>query len=206
MLQKLILNLKKIMIDSSLINHNGKSLNKILYPIGSIYCTSENENPETTLGGKWELVDKEFAPKTIIYTNETDDKPEFTINKTTTSQFSIVIVREGHRLIFRFIFKTKVAISPGYITFATIHFDKIGLNTNNGGYGQYVVMQSSDGHGIATGLFNTTGEIMSSDCVTKTSGGNIPANSTINISYDWHVQFDRMADDECNKFYWKRIS
>ena len=53
---------------SSSSSGSGGSESSDVYPVGSVVITATNENPASTYGGNWELIDKEFKTQTVTPT------------------------------------------------------------------------------------------------------------------------------------------
>ena len=198
MLQKLILNFKKIMIDSAIIDHNGKRLNKILYPIGSIYCTSKNENPEQIIGGKWELVDKEFKNSFIEKKN----------NECTTlenvSDSTLYLNYAGHTIQMLLQFKPNVNIGDSETEMLIINWNSIGIIGVRSSI--WSAFLTDGGDGVVMINISTQGGVRVEDVVPKGTGTSISKGNNIYNTITLVIPYEDMLDEYCDKFYWRRIS
>lgn len=85
-------------------------------------------------------------------------------------------------------------------------WDRIGITEVGMSYLGTIAV-SDGGNGIVqTNLHYGNGNITSVDVITKTSGGNIPAGSTLFYLIDIGVVTEQMLDSACDKFYWKKTA
>lgn len=170
------------------------------YEIGDICITSTNTNPSSKFGyGTWKLVDKDF----IELSGNFQDWFNATSNVTIKNFY---IIRSKNTFKIRLDFVNEVALTDSTITFGTIDYEALGVSNIGFSYNGGLAMTDGGGGIIEMALNYLTGVLTSIDVVTKTSGGQIPANSSISYLFDIIVNKDRMLDSACDKFYWKRTA
>lgn len=174
-------------------NSSTSSLDDI-YPVNSVYISSTNTNPATSLGGTWELIDKEFSPTTSSNTG-------FNASSDITTN-SVRWSRSGHSLDFEFTFTSSAALTDEVIILGTLDYSVMGVERLNH---TLRVVGSSDG---ANSLFilyinATTGEVQSVDSIGETT---VAAGNSCYAFFSMNINPDFMLDSACNKFYWKRVS
>ena len=178
--------------------HQNIDILKSAYDVGSIYITNTNIDPATIFGfGTWEVIDKEFKSQFLPA-----DAGIFTHNTTNVSESSAVAVLGGHTLRVRVTAVNKVALSDTNKELGTINLDKVGVSnfvytlTSNGSCTDDTsIPRVSVTHN--TGLITHLGTIGDS---------TIAIDETINIDFTVPLIAERMLDEFCDKFYWKRIA
>ena len=171
-----------------------------LVPVGTVLCMNTKTNPDTTIGGTWTLIDKEFAD---YY--DYSDASKFTINDTnTTSVTNPLVSRHGHSITLRLTFVNKVAMADSTLTFGTWSLSALGLASQN--YALYYLAYSDDGNAMAMMDMLTSGAVRSNDIVSKTSATSIAAGKTWNFTVTFTALMDDMLDSACDKFYFKRTA
>lgn len=170
-----------------------------IFPIGGIYVSSTNENPSSKFGGTWELIDKDFIELSGNFKDWFIPTSNITLN-------NFYIIRSKNNFKIRLDFTNKVSLSDSTIDFGNINYEALGIVDIGITYSGSIAV-TDGGNGIAEmSLHYSTGELSSVDVITKTSGGQIPANSSINYLIDISLNKDRMLDEACDKFYWKRTA
>lgn len=174
-------------------------LNKI-YPINSVYVSSNSDNPKNYLGGEWELIDKGFSSKTFDVSDNIATPTE------NVTDFKCFVVRSGHSFALRFDFKNAVEFNDSTLKLFTVDFSKLGISRMYMN-AQYVMIGSDGGNGVALGILNwSTSEFTVVDVIPKGSSTTIPANSSCNVYFNIIPRYDYMLDEACDKFYWKRVN
>lgn len=170
----------------------------MMYPIGSIYISATNTDPSSTFGGTWELIDKDFIEIAGNF------KEWFTPSNVTVN--NLYVVRSKHSMKIRLDFTNKVALSDSTATLGVLDFKALGITDIGMSYNGSIAVTDGGNGIIETNLNYSTGVLTSVDVVTKTSGGQIAADSSINYLIDINVRHYEMLDEACDKFYWKRVS
>lgn len=167
-----------------------------LYPIGSVYITSTNNNPANTLGGSWQLIDKEFKSQKLA---DTDTGTLLTKTSNTTS-YDIYAIYGGHTIRFRLGFILTTAYdSDSNVDVGQLNFDELGVTGLYHSILQVPAMGDA-GNGLLMGNISNSGLVYVSDRIKASSDG------TLYINKDITVKKDEMLDSFCDKFYWKRTS
>lgn len=174
--------------------------NMIEYPVGSIYITSTNTNPDTLgVPGVWELVEKKF--KTIMGEVGSDN---FTPNTSVCTLGGCRIFRDDQHVYVKLVVNTVIDISESDQTLGTINLATIGLDQ---WVNMYMVGESDNGDAMICGYtYNSNGTVRTYDIISKTSGASLPSGSTIRINIEWVPHTDAMLDSACNRFYWKKTA
>lgn len=73
-----------------IIRGGGKTLDSILFPVGSVYITVVNTNPSTWFGGTWSLL----CPGRTLVCVDTSDSDFNTVKKTGGEKFHILTINE----------------------------------------------------------------------------------------------------------------
>lgn len=172
-----------------------------VYPVGAVMCMSTNTNPETLLGGTWELIDKQFASKTFSNTDV------ITKSSTLISDITAYAVRGATSITIRLSFYFLAAYnSQADVEFGTLNVAKLGFDSST--YQSYVA-----------GIMNTNNPISSADvavltttitnagvwryyCTTRT----IPAEHTIYLQTTLEIPYVDRLDSACDKFYFRRTA
>lgn len=170
----------------------------MIYPVGSVYVTSTNTNPSSTLGGTWTLTDKEFSYASFAIADV------FTANSTNCTSLTGTIIRNNHFFTIYFALTPKVAITDSTLKMGQIKLSSIGASSINtqvyssmsdGGQAVYTFQITSDG------TFNTT-DVMVRGSSTASSAASQAVNGYTIIP----VTTSQMADSACSRFFWKRTA
>lgn len=175
----------------------------LTHPVGSTLVTTTNTNPGSTLGGTWVLYDKQFKQRSLSSGFITLDN--FTLTGTDTGNTYAIF--DGHTVRIRLRGYNTVAIGESAITIGTLNKTKIGVASGKDFWAAYPVAWTDGGNAVI--MFNVNGEtgiIQTADVVSKTSGGSVAANSWINFDFFINITQSSMADDCCDKFFWRRTS
>lgn len=168
-----------------------------VYPIGSIYVSAENRNPASKLGGKWELVDKEFKQRTI------ESKDIFTINPDNVSSLDTVgCVLSGHTLALRIALKNKVRMADTTLQMGTINFAKVGVTRLS--LTEYGAGLSDALNGVLYFTVNAlTGVLNNADLI---GSDETSTEETIHYRITQTIRGAYMLDEFCDRFFWKRTA
>ena len=185
----------------------GTAVCDVNYALGSVIITNTNTNPGATVGGTWELIDKEFRSEfSHIEAAQAWDEGEANANG--------YISRANHTICLKawFNFNTTVdlATSPSYIaSLGTLLRTKVGIKSNgsfsysNECFGFYGYKPNVDGIVARCNMrgdgYITIDSIYGSDKV-------IPAASVLHLTLPIQIAMSDMDDAYCDKFYWKRTA
>lgn len=172
-----------------------------VYPIGSVYCSSTNNNPSEIYGGEWELIDKGFKTGTLDIEQGVTEY---------LSTFDVSSVRTGQIVRFRLHLTTAKEIADSSVTLGTVDLGAHGLLETNESYFLYGIFGgvaiSDGGNATITYDFNNTGVLEINDCLNVDGTHVLPAGSSFYINAVVSTSQSRMSDEFCDKFYWKRIA
>ena len=178
------------------------------YPVGSILITSTNTNPGSTVGGTWELIDKEFKNNFVnLSANDwIESNATFNVGK---------VQRDGHTIYLQLWLRTRDILTTFGGILGTLNRTACGLDTtkSQGSFAMspensvafattsndqidYVVKYFVRGDGyIELKRIMLTGSVTS-----------LPVESTICLEFSALVDWKGMLDSACDKFYWKRTA
>ena len=176
------------------------SLVDLIYPVGAYIETSDSSfDPNTTWGGTWELIDKEFKSEA------SSSDVLFTANSTNCELRSCYYTRSGHSIQIRLNFTNKVALTESAVDLGNFNYDELGITTMPFSL-YYALGTTDDGNGIF--LFRVdskSGNIESREVLSK-NDNSIAVDSSCYLLFDVVVTASRMIDSFCDKFYWKRTA
>lgn len=173
------------------------------YPVGSIYESSTNVNPEETLGfGSWTLIDKEFIYK--VFTSG-----GITWNTAACTDGSYVCLRKNHEIWFRVTWKNKIAYEDRDIKLFELNPKTFGLNVKP--YYEAIIPGVSDALGaylVAAGRneSDTKFEVWLYETVYKNGAASSQTGVSCSVEFNWHFGYSAMADSTCKSFKWRRDS
>lgn len=167
------------------------------YPIGSIYVSNTNENPGSKLGGTWELVDKEF--KYVSTKNITENG--FNFNTSIAKAGAAYFARAGHTISLQLNFNLTADLGDTAATIGSWNLSTLGLSSF--GFTKRFCGWSDGGNAIIMGMFETTGDVATTDVVGVTS---IPSGNACYFYVVETITPNRMLDEACDKFYWERTA
>lgn len=175
------------------------TLIKKMHPVGSMFVTSTNTDPNSSLGfGTWELVDKRFKYAWIT--------SGFTWDSTNTQNGAFAAVLHGNSIEFRFVWANKVALTDDITIIGTLDLASIGLSAvQHNMFG----VATCDGQNAIGCLEFTLGQetavLRSNDWVTRAATIPTGVNSNCQAQFALTVQAHTgMIDSFCNEFVWKR--
>lgn len=74
-------------------------------------------------------------------------------------------------------------------------------------YGLFEVVGASDGgQAIVIARIQASGEMETRDVHNIDGSHSVDAGSTIYWNFSYPIEWDKMSDSACDKFYWKRVS
>jgi len=201
---------------------------KIEHPIGSVLITSTNVNPGTSVGGTWELVDKEFKSDYVDITmNWSKTIPGYVAAGVTDLTWG-KMMRNGHTIFLQLWLtinapNTVVSLNPpSSVNLGVLSRAACGLNEAVS-EGSFIVSAERDIVMAITpdrttqagtsqdpayypicydfrgdGLFSIRGITEDSNSTTLPDGTLICINTAVQANWKG------MLDSACDKFYWKR--
>ena len=203
------------------INDNFDTLNKQIYPVGSVYiANSSSTNPSKIFGGTWQLYDKEFANKRISYQNKASGIATY-VEAQSVIVDDLTIELRNHCITFSvtsntdsdlpetnsdndlLLFKLpKIGISDGSIPIKDKYFTGVGDD------GELITMlrilyvtNYANANYIAVRLLDFLSR--STDYV---SGSTLTNGAPIDFCITIELLPANMLDSFCDKFYWKRTA
>jgi len=177
------------------------------YSIGSIIITDNNINLAMKLGGTWSLVFKKCNRKTYSCNQDTSATESFFIRNTTNvaNTWNLVINIDNNVASIRFNYTNAVAIADTTLNLGALDMNKLGFTQLS--VAQYVVGMSDAGNGVTMNYVSNTGSFETRDVITKTSNGNIPANSGSNfLQFTVPIFWQHIKDDICDEWNWEKIA
>ncbi len=180
-------------------NTEEKALFMAMHPIGSLYWSGENVNPANTFGGKWELVDKEFAS---FEGNSTTDY--FTPADNTVENTGTYIVRGGHGIRIRQGIKSSVELNDTEKILGTFNFKNLGVERFPFAYNNIPAFHDAAENGVICIIAYDTGVLRQVD--TTTAANTFPSGNAFYIDVTVVIKFNNMLDSACDKFCWKRVA
>lgn len=193
--------------DDAVFNQDFKQLLlDIEHPIGSIWvggkyeATGDPINPADLFGGRWELIDKEFKSNSIADTENTGRM--FTVDTSSIAEinnYEVYAIYSGHTIRLRL----KVKPSIGFNTDDKVRFgyfvlSELGITSFYHSILSIPLMGDAGG-GLLMGNIGTDGEVYINDTIKETVANDLYINETI------VCKSDKMLNEFCDKFYWKRI-
>ena len=165
------------------------------HPIGSIEINTNGTNPSEYIGGTWELIDKGFR------SYASNSSSVFEPDTTNCTLESCYYTRSNHSMQIRLNFTNKVPLNDTNLDLGTFNFSELGIEQLP--YGLYYVLGATDEGNAFFGTYinYSTGLLRYAE-----SAGTISSNSSCYLLFEFMLTYDRMADEFCDKFYWKRVS
>jgi hypothetical protein len=178
---------------------SAKALLDIAHPVGSLFATAVNENPASKLGGTWELVDKAFKG-TFMLMNASD----WTATNATLHETSNVLLID-HILNLRIYVNLTKAATETDILLGKLNLASYGVTSlSSAVYRQPAVSES--GNCTACYTLSTDGSITLCDVLNIDGTHTAAAGTDFIFNVVFPVGYDRMQDNFCDKFYWKRTA
>ncbi len=188
----------------------------VLYPVGSVYISSENVNPSSEFGGSWTLIDKKLKYSQINNT-------WFTFNTTNTQNGTSMALLNGDSIEIRLAWKNKSALSDNTLAIGTFNGSSIGLASanhavyvcgfNDGSYWTDKSVTPNVNYSGSIGMFATSWNTDTNVCtISVWDWATRPASYPTTV--DWcYLNFVfvvgnnlNMLDTFCDRFYWERTA
>lgn len=188
-------------------NENWDKLDQLIYPIGSQYISSTNENPSALFGGTWELVDKGFRSEAETVKNTSEYFGHLSVAQLKTKYLDYIRSGSTLRLRIGLTFDGTISFNDANTsTLTTINLSKLGVKYLPFGYND--VVGTSDGsNGVIMFSLSYDGTLSQTDALSKSGGTVTPTpDEPVCIDITTNVDFEGMIDEFCDKFYWKRTA
>jgi hypothetical protein len=183
------------------ISIKNQSLLDLTHPIGSVFTTSTNINPSTTLGGTWELINKSFA-------NYSGNNSTLFTPTDKVSSCSVYVNRNGSsvRLRIYVVLATDIADAVAENSkddvLGSVQYDQIGIASLPFGLYQYPCGCDGADAVILCELNYGTGELSAVQVIPE---GNKTAKVGMYLDATFVIPTGFMLDEFCDEFHWKRI-
>lgn len=175
-----------------------KNFLNMIYPVGSVYVTSTNTNPSSTLGGTWTLTDKEFGYASFAVADI------FTVNSTNLTSIKGTIIRNNHFFTVYFTLTPKVAITDTTLQMGTFSLSNLGVSALPS---QAYSSMTDGGNSVFTFSINGSGVLSTTDVMVRGSSTASLATSYTPVGYCIiPVTTSQMLDSACSRFFWKRTA
>ena len=167
-----------------------------IYPIDSVICTAKNENPSTTYGGTWELIDKGFKSYSVFV-------PSVFKAGTNVVTDSVFVARGGNSIRVRLGITVNTAMSDTGMLLGTFSWDGLGITGLHAGLIDRVAYRDGANGGFLYTLYHDSGELHQLDVIDSTS---LASGNLFYLEFNIVTDHTRMLDSACDKFYWQRTS
>ena len=175
----------------------------MLHPVGSIMTTAAKVNPAETVGGTWELVDKDAKDRWMQIPTTAWTPGAADIN-TYESNLSYVSLSQ-HTVHFRMFFSTTADLTDTEIVLGKLDVAACGLVGIP--YGILGEVAASDGGACTICWKLTTEGTLSVVDVLNVDGTHlVPSGQTFYLNFTYFAKSAELLDDFCDKFYWKRTA
>jgi hypothetical protein len=179
------------------------NLLSLVHPVGSILTTATKTNPAETLGGTWELVDKD-AKDVWMQIPTTAWTPQNAEINTYSSNLSYVTL-SGHMAHFRLFLSTTADATDTELPLGTLDAEACGLVGIP--YGILSDVAMSDGGACTICWKLTTDGVISIVDILNVDGTHLmPSGQTFYLNFTYLVKGSELLDDFCDKFHWKRVA
>lgn len=180
---------------------SAKALYDLVHPIGSIYITSnKDEKPSEKFGGTWVLVDKAFKGSFITFNPSSD----WTATNATLHNTSNALLID-HMIHLRIYVNTTAVINnDADVVLGKLKLSTCGISTtlSTAVYRQPAI--SEIGNCTVNYTLDNDGTITIHDILSINGDHQAPVGSDILFNVVFPVGYDRMLDNFCGTFYWKR--
>lgn len=173
------------------------NLLNLTHPVGSVMITSSNTSPASNVGGTWSLIDKGFK-------SYHDDGADFFTPVTNVLEEGTWVTRADHTIRIRIaIIINTTATDEENMTLGTLNYSSIGITRIPSNLVGSVTYSDGANCGFSWSLNETTGVIKLTDIF---DASQLPSGNSFNIDMTLPVYYGAMADNVCDKFYWKRTA
>lgn len=166
------------------------------FGVGSVVMTDSNTNPESSLGGTWSLIDKEFISQSRTAT--------VSRNTTNFSDLSVTAIYDSHTITFVGSMTSSVSIAGTNLEVLTQTL------TNNGASALASAIPFTgycdSAHAMVLMNIGTDGRVRTLDVVVRGTGTSVASGNTFNWSVTCPCEYTNMEDGFCDKFYWQRTA
>lgn len=166
-----------------------------LHPIDSVVCVSTNTNPKNIYGGEWVLIDKGFESTSAFNKNIVTPSTNVTVT-------SAYLSRGANTIRIRLELLINSTMTDTALDICTLNWGAIGVTGLHAGLVGHTAYSDVANGGIVYTINNESGLIQQNDIFDTTQ---ISTGSTFHLDFTFVVDFDRMLDNACDKFYFKRI-
>ena len=191
---------------TELLNNRSGSLKmnlNLIYPIGSMIITTTNTNPKNTLGGEWELINKQMSDYKI---DETDSNSLFTPVSSVVSSYTVNIMRTETSLRIRLYIVLAGTLNDNGTILGNFDFTKLGIRNLYHTMEQLPIMFDG-GNSVVNATLGYTGELKSNDVISRgTESSTLVSGNGGYLNVDISIPYTHRNDNACDKFFWKRTS
>ncbi len=187
---------------------------KFEHPIGSVLITSTKASPETSIGGTWELIDKEYGNAVEGIAGSPYWIPAMS-GATPRAELSGFVIRTDHliHLTMQFTIKILTALTNNSYGLGKIDHTKIGGATNlpmsfgftgsDFAHATYVSGSTTESCTVRYSI-GATGDVTIFEI--HNTNNQLPVDAKIYINTSIPMDPEYMGDSFCDKFYWKRTA
>ena len=169
------------------------------YPVGSVFITNTNTNPNTLLGvGTWTLIDKGFLAVNTNASGTTYFTPATGVTNNGT-----YITRAGHTLTVKQDLIINQAMSDTGMTLGNFVWSAIGITGLPQSVNDDATFSDGANGGFSYSIAADDGELKQLDVVGIDS---IATGKSYHVSFTMAIGWNYMTNNACDKFYWKRTS
>jgi hypothetical protein len=191
-------------VKNAIVASAGAAVCDIANAVGSVVITSINTNPGDTLGGTWELIDKEYKNE-FVHVSSQYWYIDYGVLKASASG---LITRADHTICLKLRLTTTTPITSS-ANLGTIRRDLSGVTSNgsfsfsNEGGTAYAIDPATNTGYVVQYMLRGDGAISIEHIY---GGQSLPTGTVINIHTIVPMDTEDMADAYCDKFYWKRTA
>lgn len=186
---------------------SAKTLLNIAHPIGSVLTTSTNINPADTLGGTWELIDKAFKNTYLKLdsTYWTSANSESVLTTEQGDEGACMVSLVDHTIHIRLKLKSSEQLTDADVNLGKLTLSRVGVNSLL--YTAFSQVALCDGGDCTLSYsMNNSGELIVHDVLNVNGTHTMAANKFFYVDVTQTVTIDKMLDNFCDKFYWKRTA